>query len=72
MCILTTTKIDNKNDPAKKAISRVFFIGSHVQVRAELAVAIQWYIVDFETRFTDLYARLNKKAVENEPVCLRV
>lgn len=39
-----------------------------VLVRAEFAVAIQWYIVDFEKKFTELYVNLTKKAFENEPV----
>jgi predicted component of type VI protein secretion system len=35
-------------------------------VRAELAVAIQWYIVDFETRFAELCAQLHKSTLEND------
>lgn len=35
------------------------FDGS-VLVRAELTVAIQWFVIDFEQRFSELFIQLNK------------
>jgi hypothetical protein len=35
-----------------------------VLVRTELASAIQWFIIDFQTRFASLCAELDRKAAE--------
>jgi regulator-associated protein of mTOR len=52
------TTIDN--EVCDKLCEKCTFDGS-VLVRAELAVAIQWFLIDFENRFAELYLELDKK-----------
>lgn len=51
-------KIDN--EVCDKLIEKCTYDGS-VLVRAELAAAIQWFLIDFESRFCDLCLELDKK-----------
>lgn len=48
-----------------KLCEKCTFDGS-ILVRAELVAAIQWFIIDFESRFSELSIELDKKPTHNK------
>lgn len=63
--ILLKFKIKIDNEVCDKLCEKCTFDGS-VLVRAELVSAIQWFIIDFESRFSELSLELDKKLLQNK------
>ncbi|KAI6232468.1 WD-REPEATS-REGION domain-containing protein [Aphelenchoides besseyi] len=72
-CFVRNRSVNNEhattidNEVCDKICGHCTYDGS-VLVRAELAVAIQWYIVDFQARFAELCSELHKSTFENEDI----
>lgn len=55
------------NEVCDKLCEKCTFDGS-ILVRAELVAAIQWFVIDFESRFSELSLELEKKStIKSEP-----